>query len=339
MKHFNYLFIFLLSTSMFSQETILGLWEFDGGSTNATTINIANAGATSLGFTKNGDQTSAPDGSVNVSGRNGFSGNFLTGMNLTPADLTGGKLHISISFNSLDMTAASGNAKYQFYLKGKGPADANNHRIMGLIIEGLADGSGISIKNTVFNSGEKFGVGKQVGILSTSLVQNSPITLGTTMDFDNNTTSFWVNSPGEHSANPWGLTSATNTHDGNQSVTWGANAIAAAANIIFKQLQLNIVSKDGTVNVNQFKISTGDYENTLSTNLVEKNTLNIYPNPADDIINVFSAGEFDKVDIYNISGQKVYSDKLMNNSLNIGHLDSGIYLIKSDNKYSKFIKK
>ena len=237
------------------------------------------------------------------------------------------------------MTAASGSAKYQFYLKGKGPADANNHRIMGLIIEGLADGSGISIKNTVFNSGEKFGVGKQVGVLSTSLVQNSPITLGTTMDFDNNTTSFWVNSPGEHSANPWGLTSATNTHDGNQSVTWGANAIAAAADIIFKQLQLNIVSKDGTVNVNQFKISTGDYENTLSTNLVEKNTLNIYPNPADDIINVFSAGEFDKVDIYNISGQKVYSDKLMNNSLNVGHLDSGIYLIKSDNKYSKFIKK
>ena len=75
----------------------------------------------------------------------------------------------------------------------------------------------------------------------------------------------------------------------------------------------------------------------MSTNFVEKNTLNIYPNPADDIINVFSAGEFEKVDIYNVSGQKVYSDKLM--TLNIGHLDSGIYLIKSDNKYSKFIKK
>ena len=339
MKHFNYLFIFLLSTSMFSQETILGLWEFDGGSPAATTINIANAASTSLGFTKNGDQTSAPDGSVNVSGRNGFSGNFLTGMNLTSADLSGGKLHMSVSFNSLDMTAASGVAKYQFYLKGTGPAHAAGHRFIGLIIEGLADGSGISIKQTVFNSGEQYGVSKQVGILSTSVVQNSPITLGTTMDFNNNTTSFWVNSPGEYSANPWGLTSATTTHDGNQSTTWGANTIAAAADIIIKQLQFNIVSKGGTVNVNQFKISTGDYQNTLSTNFVEKNTLNIYPNPADDIINVFSAGEFEKVDIYNVSGQKVYSDKLMNNSLNIGHLDSGIYLIKSDNKYSKFIKK
>jgi hypothetical protein len=238
------------------------------------------------------------------------------------------------------MSAAAGVAKYQFYLKGTGPASAAGHRFIGLIIEGLADGSGISIKQTVFNSGEQFGVSKQVGILGSSLIENNPITLGTTIDFNNNTTSFWVNSPGEYSANPWGLTSATGTHDNNQSVTWGANTIAAAANIILKQLQFNIVSKDGTVNVNQFKISTGDYENTLSTNLIEKNTLNIYPNPADDIINVFSAGEFGKVDIYNVSGQKVYSDKLMNNnSLNVGHLDSGIYLIKSDNKYSKFIKK
>ena len=55
------------------------------------------------------------------------------------------------------------------------------------------------------------------------------------MDFDNNTTSFWVNSPGEHSANPWGLTSATNTHDGNQSVTWGANDYPdIAADIILR---------------------------------------------------------------------------------------------------------
>ena len=339
MRYFNYLFIFLLSTSMFAQETILGLWEFTGGSVNATTINIDNATATSLGFTKNGDQTSAPDGSVNVSGRPGFSGNFLTGMNLTPADLSDGKLHMSISFNSLDMTAASGVAKYQFYLKGNGPASAAGHRFIGLIIEGLADGSGISVKQTVFNSGEQYGVSKQVGVLSTSVVQNSPITLGTTMDFNNNTTSFWVNSPGEHSANPWGLTSATTTHDGNQSTTWGANTIAAAAGIIMKQLQFNIVSKDGTVNVDQFKISTGDYENTLSINHVEKNTLNIYPNPVDDVINVFSTGEFDKVDVYNVSGQKVYSSKLMNNSLNVGHLNSGIYLLKSDNKYSKFIKK
>lgn len=339
MKHFNFLIIFLLSTSVFAQETILGAWEFTDGSTDATTMNIPNATATSLGFIKNGDQSNAPEGSVNVSGRAGFSGNFLTGMAITSSDLTGGKLHISISFNSLDFSSSDGVGKYQFYLKGNGPADATGHRIIGFILEGLSDGSGISIKQTVFNAGEKFGLGKQVGILSTSVVQNSPITLGTTMDFNNNTTSFWVNSPGEYSAKPWGLTSATDAHDGNQSVAWGANAIAEKDNIVFKQLQFNLVSKDGTVNVDQIKISTGDYQNTLSTELLEKNTFKIYPNPADNYINVFNIGEFDTTNIYNISGKKVLSVSPDIKSIDVSSLIPGLYLLESGNTFSKFLKK
>lgn len=339
MKHFNFLIIFLLSTSVFAQETILGAWEFTGGSTDATTMNIPNATATSLGFTKNGDQSTAPEGSVNVSGRAGFSGNFLTGMAITSSDLTGGKLHISISFNSLDFSSSGGVGKYQFYLKGDGPADANAHRFIGFILEGLSDGSGISIKHTVFNSGEKFGLGKQVGILSTSLVENNPITLGTTMDFINNSTSFWVNSPGEYTANPWGLTSATATNDGNQSVTWGANAIAEKDNIVFKQLQFNIVSQDGTLNLDQLKISTGDYQNTLSTELLEKNTLKIYPNPADNHINVHNIGEFNTINIYNISGRKVLSVLPDIKTIDVSSLNPGLYILESGNTFSKFLKK
>ena len=340
MKYFNYLLIFLLSTSMFAQESILGLWEFDGGATAATTMNIANAASTSLGFTKNGDQTSAPDGSVNVAGRSGFSGNFLTGMAITPADLTGGKLHLSVSFNSLDMSpGADGSvAKYQLYIKGTG-GTGNNHRFIGFVIEGLADESKIKVSVTVYNNGEQFGVTKRVGKLGTSLVYNNPITIGTTMDFTNTKSDIWVGSPGENAASPWGFTSADATEDANQSTTWAAGTAAASPNAILKQLQFNIASKTGVVNVDQIKISTGDYENTLSNDFVERNTLNIYPNPADDIINVFSAGEFGKVEIYNVSGQRVYSDNIRNNSINVSHLDSGIYLIKSDNKYSKFIKK
>jgi hypothetical protein len=339
MKHFNFLIIFLLGTGVFAQETILGAWEFTEGSTNATTMNIPNATATSLGFTKNGDQSTAPEGSVNVSGRAGFSGNFLTGMAITSSDLTGGKLHISISFNSLDFSSSDGVGKYQFYLKGDGPADANGHRFIGFILEGLSDGSGISIKQTVFNSGDKYGVGKQVGILSNSLVANNPITLGTTMDFINNSTSFWVNSPGEYTANPWGLTTATTTHDGNQSNVWGVNAIAEKDNIVFKQLQFNIVSKDGTLNLDQLKISTGDYQNTLSTELLEKNTLKIYPNPADNHINVFNIGEFDTINIYNISGRKVLSVSPDIKSIDVSSLNPGLYILESGNTFSKFLKK
>ena len=340
MKYFNYLFIFLLSTSVFAQETILGLWEFTGGSTDATTMNIAGAASTSLGFTKNGDQASAPDGSVNVAGRAGFSGNFLTGMAITPADLTGGKLHLSVSFNSLDLSpGADGSvAKYQLYIKGTG-GTGNNHRFIGFVLEGLADESAIKVSITVYNNGEQFGVSKRVGKLGTSLVYNNPITIGTTMDFTNNKSDIWVGSPGENATSPWGFTSADATEDGNQSTTWAAGTQTAAPNAILKQMQFNIVSKTGVVNVDQIKISTGDYENTLSNDFVEVSKLNVYPNPAGDIINVFGDNGFDTVEIFNISGQKVHTDDSKNSTINVKHLTSGMYLIKSGNAYFKFIKK
>ena len=103
--------------------------------------------------------------------------------------------------------------------------------------------------------------------------------------------SIWVGSPRENAASPWGLFMMQLKMLTNH--TWADGTAAAALDVIIKAIAYKLASKTGVVNVDQIKISTGDYENTLSNDFVERNTLNIYPNPADDIINVFSAGEFD----------------------------------------------
>ena len=64
----------------------------------------------------------------------------------------------------------------------------------------------------------------------------------------------------------------------------------------------------------------------------------VYPNPANDIINVVNGiyKQKVKIELYNINGKKVMEESLqpMDNSFNISDLSTGIYIynIKSTNK-------
>jgi hypothetical protein len=69
---------------------------------------------------------------------------------------------------------------------------------------------------------------------------------------------------------------------------------------------------------------------TSTNNISAKTTLNIYPNPAQDFINVSEFSE-----IFNLSGTKVTDGK---NRIEINHLAPGIYIVKSLSGNAKFIK-
>jgi|GEM_PF-1910641 len=68
--------------------------------------------------------------------------------------------------------------------------------------------------------------------------------------------------------------------------------------------------------------------------------INIYPNPAFDLLNIDGSG-LKKLVLMNYSGQVVYeSNKLQNsNSINIGHLSSGIYMIRIETVEGSTVKK
>ena len=76
-----------------------------------------------------------------------------------------------------------------------------------------------------------------------------------------------------------------------------------------------------------------------------ENNFNIYPNPANDVINIEAEFDVEEVTIYNITGVMVYNEQCtMNNvQLNVSDLNSGVYFVKvvtnNGETVKRFIKK
>ncbi|MDA9317137.1 choice-of-anchor J domain-containing protein, partial [Polaribacter sp.] len=70
-------------------------------------------------------------------------------------------------------------------------------------------------------------------------------------------------------------------------------------------------------------------------------TLNMYPNPANDVLNISAQNTINTVEIYNVLGQKVISMQVENTSaeINVSNLNAGIYLIKYEINNSTSTKK
>ena len=69
---------------------------------------------------------------------------------------------------------------------------------------------------------------------------------------------------------------------------------------------------------------------TLSLDKIDISRLSIYPNPADDIINLENSNQQIKsVQVFDLLGKEVYTDnELSNNQINVSTLNQGIYLLK-----------
>lgn len=128
----------------------------------------------------------------------------------------------------------------------------------------------------------------------------------------------------------------------NQNVTWyvissgvGAADISAAGlltAVTNGTVTVKAVAKDGS---NASGIKTISITNQSTTGITEaqKKHFNIYPNPAGEVLNIAvdDAKNVDKVEIFNISGQRVYGiDNLSGThllQLNTAALPKGLYLL------------
>lgn len=85
--------------------------------------------------------------------------------------------------------------------------------------------------------------------------------------------------------------------------------------------------------------------NTLNTNALSDaeftkstETVSVYPNPTNGIINIKSENQIDKVEIYDLKGNMVLNPKLSNNQIDASILSNGTYVMYADNKPTKIIK-
>lgn len=104
--------------------------------------------------------------------------------------------------------------------------------------------------------------------------------------------------------------------------------------IVFADNSLFVTTMEGDYN----KVARINL-NALSTEDLQQNYISIYPNPASDIINVVGFEPNEIMTIINPNGQIIKSIKLENNKINISDLKPGVYFLKSENIYNRFIKK
>ena len=95
-----------------------------------------------------------------------------------------------------------------------------------------------------------------------------------------------------------------------------------------------------------FPIRTNEAQTTINNpipsidDVIE--SIHIYPNPVKDILNISTEETWTKAEIYDISGRIMRSLSLHVNSIDVGNLESGIYILKLSNKGKssnvKFVK-
>ncbi len=74
---------------------------------------------------------------------------------------------------------------------------------------------------------------------------------------------------------------------------------------------------------------------------VEEATATIYPNPATSVLNVVTnTNEKVNVEMFNLVGQKVYSEQVVNSTkINVANMKAGVYMLKVNNHTTKVVVK
>ena len=257
-----------------------------------------------------------------------------------------GKVHYSIAFKGWQITNGSNN-NFQFNLK-----NSANKMIACIKIEqdksnGAFVDDKVRIVGTLWNdtgAGKQFSVG-HFGVGSGT--NTTPVNVGITIDYVNDTWAFFTGTPG----NIDGFTGGTYSgHTGIFGTTAGTLAISTAPPIPdfisfgFRRpagggTGTNNNPGEGTVGtedyiiIDQIKVHQGEYVNTLSTeDLAMEDSFAIYPNPADNFVVLQNAKVGDKLDLFDVVGKKVRSFNVESESqqLDISDLKTGVYFARSN---------
>jgi hypothetical protein len=84
--------------------------------------------------------------------------------------------------------------------------------------------------------------------------------------------------------------------------------------------------------------------NPLSTseNMESNNEISVFPNPVNDVFNVASHIDFNKIEIFDITGKNIKLLNIKNSKFNIVDFQNGVYILRlysKDNVYNKILVK
>lgn len=128
----------------------------------------------------------------------------------------------------------------------------------------------------------------------------------------------------------------------------GSIAIPATAKI--GQTRMRVRLHDSTLTPNTTPCGTSGYGQVedytlnvgqLAVSDVKKNSVNVYPNPAKDVINISNVSSKAQFEIYSVGGQLV-NQGITDGKVNVSKLTKGVYILSVESNgektQTKFIK-
>lgn len=83
-----------------------------------------------------------------------------------------------------------------------------------------------------------------------------------------------------------------------------------------------------------------EFDASLSSKDFNKVDFEMYPNPAKTVLNINSNSKISNISIFEITGKRVLEvSEIVNNKLDVSHLNSGIYLLKAQDEYNNISTK
>lgn len=332
MRNFYFLIFTLITTQLTAQETVLAVWELNNSveasyldpnlSVTSTNLNYLSSASTDLtgdGFDNSITFDVVPDNNGNGS-PNPFSGFYLEGFNFS-----GSVLHLSMAFKSWNITTGD---VFQIRMRNSSNIVVANFKLA----EGTSGNVGkAQISTQLYNGGNgAFKNGGHFG--SNSIDYSTDVNIGLTLDFTNGTYAIWTDNPTNGSAGfTWSASSVTGSHD-----FTGFGEI--------DHIQFNAVLSSGSfVELDQIKLSTGSYENTVAAGNLSipdyQKTFSFYPNPTNDYLNIENQSLYSNFNIFNTLGKKIMTIDDVSKPIDVSMLNPGLYFISDGQITQKFIKK
>ena len=248
-----FFFIILTSHTLFSQEVYIAVWDFNSDSTEISGGTATGLDNTNLHWLSNeSTDNDSTDGAITLNSvSNPYSPFYAAGLNIGSS----GKYHFSIALNNWNITSSNGSL-FQIRFKS-----ADNKVVASIKIEenkvvGSFDGDKTRVVGSLFNNTSS-GEFKSVGHFGPeSLAYSTPVNIGLTLDFDNDTYEYWTGTPN----------SPTDGKEFYYDFTGvSGNMPSTLAGVTIDHIQLNAVLGVGdSFTIDQIKISSGEYNDSTS---------------------------------------------------------------------------
>jgi plastocyanin len=140
------------------------------------------------------------------------------------------------------------------------------------------------------------------------------ITVGDTVEFVNSSGSHWVDgTQGTFSGNPVSFDNQSQSGPG-----WTYQQVFNTVGFYNYRCGIHTSTMSGTIDVQ------------ASTNVNEAKTISShsYPNPVVDYLYLTNISEMESIEIFSVSGKRVYASEMIKNKINLTFLEKGVYFTK-----------